>query len=189
MNVFKSNRSILIILFAALAALYMTSVFTGDKPGSINEANLYPNPAGSEPSGNTVPAPDFSLTSMEGDLFTLSDHAGKVIVLNIWATWCPPCREEIPEFIEIQDEMEEDVLFVGVSMDEQGWDVVRPFAEEYQVNYPLVVDDGTVSVKYGPIQALPMTFLINRDGEVELAIPGMVNKATLQPILEEMVQS
>lgn len=133
------------------------------------------------------PAPDFTLKTMDGEPFTLSEHKGKIIVLNIWATWCPPCREEIPDFIEIQNEMREDVLFLGVSMDETGWDVVRPFAEEFGINYPLVVDDGTVTQKYGPIMGIPMSFIINREGEVAYVIPGMVRKEVLQSTLDELI--
>jgi len=138
--------------------------------------------------GNEYPvAPDFTLETMNGEPFTLSEHEGQVIVLNIWATWCPPCREEIPDFIEMQDELEDDgVLFVGVSVDETGWDVVRPFAEEFGINYPLVVDDGTLSSQYGPIRGIPMSFIINKKGQVEHIAPGMVTKQMLQPILEEL---
>ena len=134
-----------------------------------------------------VDAPDFTLTMMNGEPFTLSEHQDKIVILNIWATWCPPCRDEIPDFIEIQNEMGDDVLFVGISTDKEGWEVVRPFADEFQINYPLVVDDGTISNKYGPIQGIPMSFVINREGKVEYVIPGMVNKETLQPVLERLV--
>lgn len=133
-------------------------------------------------------APDFTLKTMEGKPFTLSEHEGKVVVLNIWATWCAPCRKEIPDFIEIQKEMrEDDVLFVGVSVDKEGWEVVRPFAEKYGINYPLVVDDGTINRKYGPIQSIPTTFIINKKGKVEYVAPGMVNREALQPALEKLV--
>lgn len=135
---------------------------------------------------NLTPAPDFTLETMNGAPFTLSEQEGKIVVLNIWATWCPPCRDEIPDFIEIQNEMKEDVLFLGVSLDEEGWDAVRPFAEEFEINYPLVVDDGTVTEKYGPIMGIPMSFVINRDGDVEYVIPGMIRREVLQPALEEL---
>lgn len=135
---------------------------------------------------NLAAAPDFTLDSMDGEPFTLSEQKGKIVVLNIWATWCPPCRDEIPDFIDIQNEMKEDVLFLGVSLDEEGWDVVRPFAEEFEINYPLVVDDGTVTENYGPIMGIPMSFVINRDGDVEYVIPGMIRREVLQPALEEL---
>lgn len=136
---------------------------------------------------NLLPAPDFTLETMEGAPFTLSEQKGKIVILNIWATWCSPCRAEIPDFMEIQEEMKEDVLFVGVSVDEKGWEVVVPFAEEFEINYPLVVDDGTVAEKYGPIMGIPMSFIINEEGRVAYVIPGMVRKELLQNTLEEMI--
>lgn len=129
-------------------------------------------------------APDFTLENRKGEPFTLSKHEGKVVVLNVWATWCGPCRKEIPDFIEIQKEMGKDkVLFVGVSVDKEGWEVVRPFAKEYGINYPIMVDDGRVNRKYGPIRSIPTTFIINKKGKVEYVAPGMINKEKLQPIL------
>ncbi|SMO43169.1 cytochrome c biogenesis protein CcmG, thiol:disulfide interchange protein DsbE [Fodinibius sediminis] len=134
-------------------------------------------------------APNFTLKTMDNSPFTLSDHKGKVVVLNVWATWCPPCRKEIPDFIEIQKKMrDEGVLFVGVSVDKEGWEVVRPFAKEYGINYPLVVDDGTVRQKYGPLRGIPTTFIINKKGKVEYVAPGMINREALQPALEEIAR-
>lgn len=154
-----------------------------------NKLNPSENSLFAEQSGSTdlLDAPDFTLTMMNGEPFTLSEHQDKIVILNIWATWCPPCRDEIPDFIEIQNEMEDDVLFVGISTDEEGWEVVRPFADEFQINYPLVVEDGTIRNKYGPIRGIPMSFVINREGKVEYVIPGMINKETLQPVLERLV--
>lgn len=132
-------------------------------------------------------APDFTLKKMDGEPFTLSDHEGKVVVLNIWATWCGPCRKEIPDFIEIQEEMRsDDVLFVGVSLDEEGWDVVRPFAEKYEINYPLVIDDGSVFDGYGPFRGIPMTYIINKKGKIEYVAPGMADVKLLTPVLEKL---
>lgn len=132
-------------------------------------------------------APDFTLKNRDGTPFTLSEHEGEVVVLNIWATWCPPCRKEIPDFIDIQNEMrDDDVLFVGVSVDKEGWQVVRPFAKKYEINYPIVVDDGTIRQKYGPFRGIPTTFIINKKGKVEYVAPGMISKQKLQPILKKL---
>lgn len=141
------------------------------------------NSADEEP----IAAPDFTIEDMEVKDFTLSDHQGKIVVLNIWATWCPPCREEIPYFIELQDELRDDVLFVGVSVDEEGWEVVEPFAQEFGINYPLVVDDGTIVDKYGPYRGIPTTFFINCVGEVEYVAPGMIPEQMLRPMLLELI--
>lgn len=80
------------------------------------------------------------------------------MVINIWATCCHPCRKEIPDFIELQEEFQrEGVVFLGVSVDEKSWHVVRPIVEEYKINYPVVVDNGSVYEKYGPFRGIPTT--------------------------------
>jgi peroxiredoxin len=113
-------------------------------------------------------APDFTLQRMNGETFQLSEHRGEIVVLNFWATWCPPCKQEIPGFITLQKEFrEQGVTFVGVSLDEDGFSSVRPFAEKMGINYPLVVDDGSVAPKYGGVRVLPSTVLIGPNGNVQ----------------------
>ena len=132
-------------------------------------------------------APDFTLETMEGNTFTLSDQRGKVVVLNFWATWCGPCRKEIPDFIELHKEMKsEGVIFAGISLDEEGWEKVRPYANDMEINYPIMVDDGNVSSQYGPIRAIPTTLIINKKGQVEYVAPGMLTKEKLKPILTKL---
>ncbi len=132
-------------------------------------------------------APGFSLEQANGNTFTLSEHVGKVVIINIWATWCGPCREEIPEFMELQKEMEGDVQFVGVSVDEEGWEAVRPFEEKFDINYPIVVDDGSVFDGYGPFRLIPMSFIVNKKGNLEYVAPGRIPKYKLKPILQELI--
>lgn len=133
-------------------------------------------------------APDFALPTMRGDTFRLADQRGQVVVLNFWATWCPPCLKEMPMFIEMQREFEDDGLqFVGVSMDQKGFDAVRPFAQKMGVNYPLVVDDGSVAPMYGGVRALPTTFLIGPEGKVHGYAPGLLTESVLRPRVEELL--
>jgi cytochrome c biogenesis protein CcmG/thiol:disulfide interchange protein DsbE len=132
-------------------------------------------------------APDFTLKTMNGDPFTLSNHEGKVVVINIWATWCAPCRKEIPDFIKMQQEMRDSgVLFVGVSIDEEGWEAVRPYAKKMEINYPVVVDDGSVFDGYGPFRLIPTSYIINKRGQIEYVAPGMMTERKLKPILEKL---
>lgn len=133
-------------------------------------------------------APDFALEAMDGATIRLSDFQGQIVILNFWATWCPPCRYEIPSFITLQEEYADDVTFIGVSLDERGWDAVRPFAEELGINYPIVLDDGRVSSEYGGADVLPTTFLIDREGRIEVYAPGMLREAELRQILEMMLE-
>ena len=134
-------------------------------------------------------APNFSLETRAGNTFTLQDHEGKVVVLNIWATWCGPCRKEIPDFMDLYKEMkDEGVMFAGVSVDENGWSDVRPYAKKMEINYPIMVADDSFSRKYGPFRAIPTTFIINKLGKVEYVGAGMLTKEKLKPILQKMAQ-
>lgn len=180
-------RSILFISLFLTAITFVSC--SSDNRNDIESGAQVPGTAEAGQNADLPDAPDFTLESLDGSDFTLSDHKGKVILLNIWATWCPPCREEIPDFMEIQEEMKDDgVLFVGVATDIEGWEVVRPFAKEFEINYPIMVDDGVVSHKYGPIQGIPMSFIINRMGQVEYMLPGMVTKEMLKPLIVEMAE-
>lgn len=135
-----------------------------------------------------TPAPDFALTTLSGETFRLSAQRGRVVVLNFWATWCPPCRYEIPDFVALQEEFgPEEVLFVGVSLDQGGPEGVAHFARQMGINYPIAIDDGAANAAYGPILSLPTTFLIDRNGEVQGYAPGMVTRDLLKPAIETLI--
>jgi len=126
---------------------------------------------------------------MKGNTFTLSEQKGKVVVLNFWATWCGPCRREIPDFMELHEKLKnKGVLFAGISLDEKGWAKVRPYAKKMEINYPIMVADKSTARKYGPIRAIPTTFIINKKGEIEYIAPGMLTKERLEPILQKLAQ-
>lgn len=134
-------------------------------------------------------APDFTLESLDGDSFTLSEHRGEVIVLNFWATWCPPCRAEIPGFIDLQEEMRDrGIRFVGVSLDEDGFASVRPYAMDRGINYTLVADRGRVAGLYGGIGTVPTTFIIDREGNVRYRHTGLLLKGALKSALDELTE-
>jgi peroxiredoxin len=133
-------------------------------------------------------APDFALLTSDGDTFRLSDHRGKVVLLNFWATWCAPCLKEIPDFVALQEELgERGLLIAGVSLDKGGWDVVQPFVERLSVNYPIMIDDGSAERAYGEIRIMPTSFLINREGIIEVFAPGLLTREELRPILLDML--
>ncbi|MBL7071838.1 MAG: TlpA family protein disulfide reductase [Candidatus Omnitrophica bacterium] len=122
-------------------------------------------------------ASDFSLENINNKTERLSDHQNKVIILNFFATWCPPCKSEIPDFIELMDEYGDDgFVIIGVSLDRGGVDEVKAFAEKYKINYPLLMDDGQVSNTYGPVQSIPTTFIIDKDGVITEKIIGARKK-------------
>ena len=113
------------------------------------------------------PAPlDYTLKDMNGDDVDLATFKGNVILLNFWATWCGPCKIEIPGFIELQDEYgEQGFVVLGLSTDDTA-DEIKPFADEFAVNYPMLVglDEDDFQEAWGPIWGLPMSFWIDRDG-------------------------
>lgn len=135
-------------------------------------------------------APDFTLNPLEGDTFHLQDHRGTVVVLNFWATWCPPCRREIPHFVRMQEELgDRGLQFVGVALErDAGPDDVRAFAEKMGINYPIGMGDGTIAKKYGGVRGLPMTFIIGPEGEIRGRVPGMTTESMLRPKLEALLE-
>ncbi len=122
-------------------------------------------------------APDFTLTDANGAAVKLSDLRGKVVLLNFWATWCGPCALEIPWFIEFEQQYRAQGLeVVGVSMDEDGWKVVKPYVQEHKVNYRVLLGDESVGQLYGGVDSLPTTFLIDRTGKVAFVHVGLAGK-------------
>lgn len=133
------------------------------------------------------PAPEVVLPTMSGDVFRLSDHRGEVVVLNVWATWCPPCRMEIPGFVDLQEEFRErGVLFVGLSVDDEGFEVVRPYAEEHAINYPQLASQRVAYRDYGTGTSVPRTYVIDKWGRIRYEHTGLLLKGALAPVLDEL---
>jgi peroxiredoxin len=127
------------------------------------------------------PTPDFALKDSTGHTVQLSDYHGKVVLLNFWATWCAPCKIEIPWFMEFQREYKDrDFAVLGVSMDEDGWDSVRPYMADHKFNYRVVVGNDDVGKLFGEIDDLPTTFIIDRDGHVAKKHVGLISKSDYQ---------
>ncbi len=108
------------------------------------------------------PAPAFTLTDLEGKLVSLSDFKKKAILLDFWATWCPPCVKEIPHFITLYEQYKDQGFeVVGISVDREGVEVVKSFAEQHRINYPILMSNQRVIQRYGGVPSIPTTFLIN----------------------------
>ena len=134
-------------------------------------------------------APAFTLDRLNGDTFRLQEHRGKVVVLNFWATWCPPCREEVPDFVSLQRDLgDQGLQFVGVALERTpDPKAVRAFADEMNVNYPIGLGNGTIAEKYGGVRTLPTTFVIGPEGEIRGRIPGRTTEERLRPALEKLL--
>ena len=144
--------------------------------------------SGTKSSENTVAAPDFSLVSLEGKTVRLSDYRGKVVVLNFWATWCPPCRKEIPDFIDTQSRYRErGVEFIGIALDDEGRAVVEPFARQVGINYTVLIGDEEVINKFSAGYAIPETFVMDRNGQIRQHYEGMIGKKEIEKALNAIM--
>ncbi|NIM02993.1 redoxin domain-containing protein [bacterium] len=133
-------------------------------------------------------APDFTLPDLEGNSLTLSDFKGKVIILNFWATWCPPCREEIPDFVELYEEYkDEGLVIIGVNLDRGDSRTVKQFSKNYKINYPIVTGNVSVTQDYGGIRGIPTTFIIDRKGNIKEKYLGYRSKATFEEAVKRLL--
>ena len=146
-----------------------------------------------EPAGaceaNAKPANlDFAIKDLEGKDVKLSAYKGKVILLNFWATWCGPCKAEIPGFVDLQDKYKKDLVVIGYSVDDTA-DKARPFMAEYKMNYPVLLGLGREDVQdaYGPIWGIPASFLISKDGKVCKRHMGIAPKETFEKEIKALL--
>jgi peroxiredoxin len=119
-------------------------------------------------------APEFALKDSNGATVHISDYRGKVVVLDFWATWCGPCKIEIPWFMEFEQTYKDrGFAVVGISMDDDGWEVVKPYIQNRKMNYRVLLGDDHVGNLYGGVESLPTTFLIDREGRIAATHIGL----------------
>jgi thiol-disulfide isomerase/thioredoxin len=166
-----------VVAGAAVAALVYALIPSLPSPAALVDAD---NGAAAACPANAKQANlDFTVTDMNGQSVKLSAFKGKVILLDFWATWCPPCKAEIPGFVELQEAYRDKGLqVVGVSVDDTP-DKLKPFASEFKMNYPVLVglERDDLQDAYGPMWGIPTTYLIARDGRICRKNSGIVGKA------------
>ena len=135
-------------------------------------------------------APDFTLQSLDGKTVHLSDYRGKAVLLNFWATWCAPCKIEMPWFVELQKQYgPEGLQIVGVAMDDASPKEIADFAKEMGVNYPVLVGKEAVGDEYGGVQFLPESFYIDRNGKVLDKAFGLKGRGEIEDNIKKIVAS
>lgn len=132
-------------------------------------------------------APNFELVDLNGNKVSLSDFTGKVVLLNFWATWCPPCRAEIPHFIEFQDKYsEKGFITLGVSLDQKDAGFVKNFVMKNGINYPVMMQDNSITGTYQKFidssmrGSIPFTFIIDREGYIAKTYVGSREKGVFE---------
>jgi thiol-disulfide isomerase/thioredoxin len=126
---------------------------------------------------NPDPAPAFKLSALDEKPLSLADYKSKVILLNFWATWCGPCRAEIPDLVELQNKYKDQLQVIGLVVDDDDEDSVKKFAENFRINYPIAMATDELRMKYGGIPALPTSFVLDREGRVVQKHEGLRDPA------------
>jgi len=133
-------------------------------------------------------APDFTLKDSTGATVKLSDYRGKIVLLNFWATWCGPCKIEIPWFVEFEQSYKDRKFAVlGISLDDDGWESVKPYLETHKINYRVMVGTDALSQMYGGVDSLPTTFVLDREGRIAAHHVGLVSKSDYQHDIESLL--
>ena len=183
----NSRRILLAVAIVAAVAVgwgvaRYARTFQGPRPGQS------PRPGVDDTGGKltlrffTTPTPVASFTVHDLDGRTISSESlrGKVTIVNFWATWCPPCRAEIPDLIALQNKYRDQLQIIGVSQDETGPEVVRKFAAEQRMNYPIVMSTPELERIFTGIYALPTSFVIDQNAQVVQKHVGMLNRTTTE---------
>jgi thiol-disulfide isomerase/thioredoxin len=192
-------------LLIAVAVLALLGCGAGHGPGeeaqASGSAQVKETPAPAAPAATAAPAPakaskttkpaidtsglkmapTWALTDMSGKVVKSSDLLGKVVLVDFWATWCGPCKAAIPHLIDLYDRYKaQGVEIVGVSLDQQGPSVVKPFIEKNRITYPIVMGNGKVAQDFGGVRGIPTAFVITQDGKIYKSYVGLRPKETYE---------
>ena len=173
-------------LAAGLAAVLLLSGCNSSKP--VSAAATGKAEMESKGGKESKIAPEFALKDADGKTVRLSDYKGKVVLLDFWATWCGPCKIEIPWFIDFERTYKDKgFAVIGVAMDEEGWTVVKPFISELSINYRILQGTDATASLYGGVDALPTTFLIDRDGKIVATHVGLTGKDDFEDGIKKLM--
>jgi len=185
----RSLLFILVIIVAITVALFIGKSFTkGGKSGSGVIASVL-KPQDDGPANGTA-APDFTLKTLDGKDVSLSSLKGKAVMVNFWATWCEPCKIEMPWLVELQDKYRKDGFeILGVAMDDSGQKEIAEFARKMKVNYTVVIGSEKVANLYGGLDGLPTNFFLDRNGKVIDSFKGLRSESVIVDDIKKALSS
>lgn len=186
----KKNRSRLytVLFFVIFGVFFIVN-------NSGNEPEKGPYPPNYVPGQNNAAvkeiAPNFSLNSIEGEKISLADYKGKIVLVDFWATWCGPCRKGVPDLVDLKNKYgDKGFEVIGISVDRSNTiSQVKPFAKEFNINYPVVYTDEQTPGKFGGIQYIPTSFVINQEGYIVSKHVGYVEKEQYIKEIEELLKN
>ena len=129
---------------------------------------------------NPKPIPDLTMTTLDGETIATRDLAGKVVIVNFWATWCAPCRAEIPDLVKLQTQYKDHLIIIGVLSEDAPGPHVSRFAADYKINYPIVPETKELLAAFPGIYALPTTFMVGPDGRMMQKHIGQIRPAQIE---------
>lgn len=179
----KRNGAVFVILCLAIVAMVASGKYLNRSRKHGTTSTLIGDVRG-------LTAPDFELTSLDGKRVRLSDYRGKAVLLNFWATWCSPCKVEMPWFVDMQKRYGNDgLVVVGVAMDDTDSSKIAQFASEMGVNYPVLLGTDKVSEDYGNVEFLPTSFYIDRDGKIVGKGTGLLGREEIEHNVQKALAS
>ena len=187
------SKTVLIVI--GILAVIVVGAHYADKATRLPHAKLAVPATAAKDAGK--PAPDFTLKDLDGKDLSLSEYKGKVVLVNFWATWCEPCRFEIPWLIEMQQKYgPKGFTVVGVAMDDEGRSIVAPWVQKErfdvngtksQMNYPIVIGNDAAADKFGGLLGYPTSVLISRDGKQIKRITGLISYDEISKTIESQL--
>ena len=178
----KRNALVFVALFVAVLAMLASGKYL-DRTRKHGPFKLVGDVQG-------MPAPNFVLPTLDGSTLKLSDFRGKAVLLNFWATWCGPCKVEMPWFADLQKQYGKDGLVIlGVAMDDSAPAKIAQFANEMGVNYPILLGSDKVSDDYGDVQYLPTSFYIGRDGTIVDKMTGLLDRKDIEAAVKKALNT
>lgn len=181
----RKNTIWLVVLLVFLAVDPASAWFWGKEKVTQSSTDT-----GKELTRETIKMPDFSEKDITSDGIVDSNNlAGKVLLINFWATWCPPCRKEIPALMRIQEEYQDKGFSViGISMDEGGRKIVSKFVKKLEMNYPVFIGNAKLGRNFGGVMGIPVSFLVDRQGNVVKRLDGYISEKVLIREVEKLLK-